>query len=93
MIDYILTLITVYPACASLIVFILGFLTDVVWANWAISVKKNSPIAAANLSVLIYIFGLMYTLVIIDKNLFLIFMYLLGGWLGTYLAVKQKGVI
>jgi hypothetical protein len=89
MVDYILTLATVYPAYAAIVAFVLGFLTDIVWARWAISTKLNKAFAAANFTIFIYLFGLIYTLFIIEKNLLLVGMYILGGWIGTYLAVKK----
>jgi hypothetical protein len=90
MLDYILTLITVYPFYAAIVAFILGFFTDLVWAKWAISTKTNRALAAANLSVFIYIFGLIYTLFIIEKNILLIGLYMFGGWVGTFMAVRHS---
>jgi len=87
-VDIFLQFLSSYPILAIAIAFILGLLSDVVWAKWAVSIKKDQPCIAANFSVLIYIFGMMYTLFIIDKNLGLVVSYVLGGWLGTYLTVK-----
>jgi len=88
LVDYILTLITVYPVCAAIVAFVLGWITDLVWAKWAISTKLNKAFAAANFSILMYLFGIIYTLLIIEKNIILIAIYIAGGWLGTYIAVK-----
>ena len=88
MVDILLIWLTLHPVLTFIVAFLVGFITDVVWAVWAHSVNDKKPIKAANFSVLIYIFGMCYTLLIIDKNLMPILGYMLGGWLGTFLTIK-----
>jgi hypothetical protein len=73
-----------------IIVFLLGFFTDFVWAKWAKNVKEYRPILAANWSVLIFLCNLFYTLLIIEKSFGLISLYLVGCWVGTYIGVKYS---
>ena len=90
MVDIILTWLTLHPVFASIIACLVGFFTDMVWAVWANSVGEKRPIKAANFSVLIYLFGMCYTLFIIDKNLIPILGYVVGGWLGTFLTIRYN---
>lgn len=68
--------------------FILGIVTDFVWAAWGKAVSKHMPITAANLSILIFCTGLFYTVLIINNDWWAIFVYLIGAWFGTYISVK-----
>jgi tryptophan-rich sensory protein len=70
-----------------LIAFIIGLITDVVWATWTRYISEKRPLGAANISVMIYVCGLFYTLMIVDKQVTPVAAYLLGGWIGTYLTV------
>jgi hypothetical protein len=90
MLDSILILITTYPIYAAIIAFMLGWLTDWVWAKWTLCIKNNNALGAANFSVLMYLFGIIYTLFIIDKSILPLILYITGGWIGTYFAVKYS---
>jgi len=81
-----------HPVFAFIIAFIIGYLTDFVWSMWAISTHKKRAVASANFSVLIYIFGMFYTLFIIEKSLIPILGYIMGGWIGTFLTVRNQNV-
>ena len=67
--------------------FIAGFMLDVVWALCVHAISKRRPIMAANMSVLIYLFALVSTIMIVDKNITAIVAYAIGGWIGTYVTV------
>ena len=70
--------------------FSLGFLMDWVYAKYVSYTAEKEPIKAANYSFLIYVFGILYTLMIIDKQFYMIGAYLIGGYLGTYYGVKKQ---
>lgn len=67
----------------------LGLITDWIWTRWMQNVAEKQAIPAANWSVGVYIVGLMYTMLIINQHWTPIIFYLIGGWIGTYFAVKK----
>lgn len=69
--------------------FILGLATDWIWTKWMQNVSLGNRVYAANWSVLVYIVGMMYTMLIIGNAWVPIIFYLIGGWIGTYFAVKE----
>jgi len=70
--------------------FLAGVGTDYAWAKWTQASNQHKPYVAANWTLAIFIFGLIYTLTIVDRQWHLIASYLLGGWIGTVIAVKKK---
>lgn len=70
--------------------FFLGLITDWIWTRWMQNVAVKNRVYAANWSVLVYVVGLMYTMLIIGNAWIPIAFYLAGGWIGTYLAVGKK---
>ena len=89
MIDFITYYINNYPLSFALLSFLLGVLTDLVWVMWTKNANDLKPLAAANWSALIYLFGVIYTLVIIEKNVWQIGAYCLGAWVGTFWTVHR----
>ena len=71
------------------IAFVAGFLLDVMWALCIHAVSERHPISAANYSVLLYLCALISTLLIVDKNVYAIVAYAIGGWIGTYVTVNR----
>lgn len=69
---------------------LLGFVMDWVWAKYTVSMTEGRPFVAANYSFLIYLFGLFYTMMIVAGKFELVAGYLVGGYAGTYFAVKRK---
>lgn len=69
---------------------VLGFCMDWVYAKYTVYAADGNPFSAANFSFLIYVFGLMYTLMIIDKRFDMVAAYLVGGYAGTFLGVRRK---
>jgi hypothetical protein len=67
-----------------------GFALDAVWIKCIACVQTQRAVAAANLSVLLYICTVVSTLVIVDKNTIAVAAYALGGWIGTYFTVEKK---
>lgn len=97
MIEILMYYITTYPITFTIVSFILGAITDFVWVKWTKTANDLKPIVAANWSVAIYFFGVLYTLVIIEKNVWQIGAYCVGAWVGTYLTVlkmkKSSGIL
>jgi hypothetical protein len=80
----------------ALAAFVCGFALDWVWTKCVDSVQTRRPgapaewVAAANMSVLIYLCALVSTVLIVEKAVLACAAYALGGWLGTYAVVKRK---
>ena len=72
-----------------ILAFIVGFITDIVWTRYGINVAKRHALSAANWSVGIYLCGIFATFLLVDKEYFAMFAYAVGGWLGTFFAVKH----
>jgi len=87
MLDLIHTMVVEHPYWMMMISFVLAVFTDVVWAKWSHAIKIHNAICAANWSAFIYLFGIVYTLVVMEKDLLQIIAYVAGAWVGTYLAV------
>jgi hypothetical protein len=73
-----------------LIAFLCGLSLDLVWAACVGAVQSRRPLLAANLSILIYLCTLVSTVLIVDKEIIACVAYALGGWAGTYLAVRKR---
>lgn len=71
-----------------ILAFILGVVTDFVWAKYMQSVTVHKAFSAANWSILIYVCGIYYTLLVVEHNIAAILAYLVGGWIGMYCSVK-----
>jgi len=71
------------------IAFIVGLITDWVWAKYFRNVAKHNAFAAANWSVAIYLCGVFATYLLVDKEYAAMVSYMIGGYLGTYFAVKH----
>ena len=70
--------------------FLCGVVLDFVWTKCVDSVQARKPLLAANLSVLIYVCGLVSTVLIVERAVLACTAYAIGGWVGTYLAVNDK---
>ncbi len=79
-----------------MITILLGFLagvgTDFIWAKYVHAIAKHSAFAAANWSIAIHLCSLFATVLLIDKAYLAIFAYLVGGYIGTYFAVRLGSV-
>jgi hypothetical protein len=53
-------------------------------------IQAKRAISAANMSVLIYLCTLVSTVLIVERCVLACAAYALGGWVGTYVAVKRK---
>jgi len=71
----------------AVISFILAVVTDAVWAKWSHAITNSRACAAANWSALMYLFGIIYTLVVLEKDILQILVYVFGAWVGTFLTV------
>lgn len=73
---------------AACIAVALGFITDYVWCKWMQSVQKQKPFYAANWSLTIGVFSLVYTLAIVANEVMPVLGYLMGCYCGTFVATK-----
>jgi hypothetical protein len=68
--------------------FVCGFIFDVLWTLCVNSVRDRHAARAAHLALLIYMLGLVSTLLVVERCAAAIVAYGLGNWLGTYLTVR-----
>ena len=73
-----------------LLAFLCGLSLDLVWTRCVNDVQAKRPISAANMSVLIYICTLVSTVLIVEQCALACAAYALGGWIGTYVAVRRN---
>jgi hypothetical protein len=71
-----------------LIALVCGFAMDVVWAKTVSAVAGKRAFFAANLSVALYIFTAVTTILIVNQCFAACFAYALGNWCGTYVTVR-----
>ena len=71
------------------ICFVIGLISDYIYACYMLAVSERRPLAAANWSLIFTILWLAFTLSIIEKSIPLILAYLAGGYIGTFLATKN----
>ena len=92
MLNMIHTMVEQYPYWMAVISFLLAVITDVVWTKWSQATNPHNPkpLAAANWSACMYTFGIIYTLVVMEKALLQITVYVIGAWLGTYLTMLHS---
>lgn len=72
------------------VLFLIGVFGDFAWAKWSQHCTAKNPYFAANWSFLIYVFGLAYTMSIVESQWTLVICYLVGSYAGTVLAVKSN---
>jgi len=72
-----------------LAMFLAYFVYDWIWAHYMISVTNLKATSAATLGSVIYIIGVFGVLNYVENLLYTIPM-VVGGWLGTYYAVKRE---
>jgi len=72
------------------VAFTCGFIMDVMWASCINAVTTKRPVAAANLSAVLYICTVVSTVLIVEKCVAAVAAYIIGGWLGTYVAVRKR---
>ncbi len=68
--------------------FILAFIVDAIWIWYYRAISDNKPFVAANFSILIVICSLFGSWLLIDKEYAALVTYIIGGYIGTYLAVR-----
>lgn len=71
------------------ICLVLGLISDYVYACYMIAVTQRRPFAAANWSLIFTVLWLALALSIVVKSTPLISAYLVGGYIGTYLATRK----
>jgi hypothetical protein len=70
--------------------FLCGFIMDLVWTLCVDAVQMRRPLAAANLSALLYFCTVVSTVLIVEKCFLAVAVYILGGWLGTFVVVSLR---
>ncbi|MGA2059105.1 MAG: hypothetical protein ABSG67_01390 [Thermoguttaceae bacterium] len=73
-----------------LLAFVCGVGMDIVWTCCVHSIQARKPIMAANMSVLIFGFALVSTVIVVEKCTLAIVAYAIGNWIGTYITVKKE---
>ena len=81
-----------------LILAIVYFIFDILYAKYILAVSKLKALRSANISVTLYVLSAVGTLSYVDNILYII-PILIGTWLGTYLSllvtskykIKKKG--
>lgn len=68
--------------------FICGLFMDITWTRCVHCVQHSQAVKAANLSAILYTFTIVSTILIVEQNFAAVVAYALGGWIGTYVAVK-----
>lgn len=86
--EFISMMIREHPYIMAVISFVLAVVTDAIWAKWSRAVAKDYAAPAAHWSALMYLFGIIYTLIIMEKDMLQVFAYVGGAWVGTYFTVK-----
>lgn len=71
--------------------FACGFAMDLVWTLAVEAVTQRRPMAAANLSAVLYLCTIVSTVLIVEKCFVAVAAYILGGWIGTYIVVAWRG--
>ncbi len=70
--------------------FIVGFISDFIWAKAIRSVNGRYPFYAANWSTLLYGCGLLSTELVVERKFAAIAAFIVGGYLGTLLGVWRR---
>ena len=73
---------------SAIIALVLGFVSDMVWARLVIAAGAGRARDAANWSLLVFVCGVGYTLMISGKHSALLLIFMVGMWLGMYVGVK-----
>ena len=71
--------------------FACGFAMDWVWTCCVNAVMQRRPMAAANLSAVLYLCTIVSTVLIVETCFLAVAAYILGGWIGTYVVVAKRG--
>jgi DNA-directed RNA polymerase subunit N (RpoN/RPB10) len=72
-----------------LLAFSCGFMLSLVWARCISSITEKRAFTAANFGVLLYLCSAASTVLIVEKQFIPILAYVIGDWVGTYIAVRK----
>jgi uncharacterized protein YebE (UPF0316 family) len=73
----------------SIVAFIAGAALDLLWVRCVSAVQEKRPVAAANISVLLYLCTLVSTVLIVNQCILACIAFAAGSWIGAYLGVKK----
>ncbi len=71
-----------------LLAFACGVALDVTWAKTVTAVSGRRAFSAANLSVALYVFTAVTTILIVQECFGACLAYAIGNWVGTYATVR-----
>jgi hypothetical protein len=70
--------------------FIVGFVSDFIWAKAIRSINGRCPFHAANWSTMLYMCGLLSTELVVERKFAAIAAFIIGGYLGMLLGVGRR---
>jgi len=73
-----------------ILAFICGILTDLAWGYWTKAVNNNQPWKASSWNLLTHLMALVFTLLVIDKDILNIAVYLFGCFIGCFWSTKKS---
>ena len=73
-----------------LLAFVSGFGLNWLWVRCVAEVHARRRFSTANLSVMIYLFTIVSTYLLIEKNIPGVLCYVVGDWMGAYYSVKSN---
>lgn len=71
-----------------LLAFICGIALDITWTKTVSAVANRQALTAANLSVALYVFTIVATILIVKQCFAACVGYAIGNWVGTYITVR-----
>ena len=74
----------------SLLALVCGMSFDFLWVWCVAAVEKKKPFQAANLSLILYVVGIVSTILIIEECCPAVIAYGIGCWIGTYFGVRRR---
>jgi len=75
-----------------IVAFALGFIGDFIWAKSAENVSKGNPVRSATWLMLFNICAFTCVYFISEKQFVLVLFYLVGAWIGTFVAVRFQKI-
>ena len=76
----------------SVVMFLIGFCTDIIWVLYIQNVADKKRVAAANYSVMTGICGILWVEGLLS-NVYLMVFWLAGMWIGTYFADQIESFV
>ncbi len=87
MVDKLMVMVSEINLWTWLILFVIYFIFDILYAKYIISVNKLRALRSANISVVMYLLTVFGTIAYVE-NFINVIPILLGSWLGTYVSIS-----